>query len=94
MPGKTRLTLRHFLRRSCRDDLSTAISGFRAKINHPVSALDHVEVVFNDDDGIARVHEALENLEQHAHVIEVQASGGFVEEKQCSSRVESRGSRA
>jgi hypothetical protein len=81
----TRLALRHLLRRSFRDDLAAAISGVRAEVNHPVRAFDDVEVVFDDEDGMAGVHEALENLKQHANVVEVQAGGGFVEEKQSSS---------
>ena len=82
LSGMTRLALRHFLRCAAGNDLPAAIAGFRAEVNHPVRAFDHVKVVFDDDDGMARVHEALENLEQHAHVVEVQAGGGFVEEKQ------------
>jgi len=35
---------------------------------------------------MTRVHEPLENFHQHAHVVEMQAGGGFVEQKQRSSR--------
>ena len=44
------------------------------------SALDDVEVVFDDDDGVAVVGEAVQDLEEVADVGEVQAGGGFVED--------------
>ena len=72
-------TLCNCFRGAARNNLTAAISGFRAEVNHPVSAFDDVEVVFDDDDGMARVHEALENPDQHADVVEVQTGGGFVE---------------
>ena len=40
------------------------------------------------------IDEALKDLEQHPHIIEVQSGGGFVEEEQGRSRVEGRGSSA
>ena len=78
----TRLALRDFFRRAARNNLPALIASIWAEINHPIRAFDDVEVVFNDEDGMTRIHEALENLEQHAHVIEVQAGGGFVEQEQ------------
>jgi hypothetical protein len=50
--------------------------------------------MLDDDHGMPTVHEALKNFQQHAHVVEVQAGGGFVEEEKSSSRVEGRGARA
>ena len=94
LTGVTCLAIRHVFWRSLGNNLSAAIAGFRAEINQPVGTLDDVEVVFNDNDGMARIHEALENLQQHAHVVEVQAGGGFVEKKQSRSRDEGRETRA
>jgi hypothetical protein len=65
-----------------RHDFTALITGVGTEINNPVGGFDDVEVVLNDDDGMTGIHEALENLEQHAHVIEVQAGGGLVEEKE------------
>ena len=69
-----------FRRASC-DDFAAPIAGFRAEVNHPIGALDHVEVVLDNNDGMAGVHKALENFQQHANVVEVQAGSGFVEKK-------------
>ena len=75
----TGLTLRNFLRRSDNDDLSAAVASFRAEVNHPIGTFDDIEIVLDNNNGMAGVDEALENLQQHAHVVEVQASRGFVE---------------
>ena len=41
--------------------------------------LDYVGVVLDDQDGVAQVGEAVQDLEQFFNVVEVQAGGGFVE---------------
>jgi hypothetical protein len=68
-------------RRSLGDNSPAVIACVRPKVNHPISRLDHVEIVLDDPHGMARVHQPLKNLEQHADVVEVQAGGGFVEKK-------------
>ena len=45
-----------------------------------VGALYYVEVVFDDDDGVASVDEALEHLEEFVDIGEMEAGGGFVED--------------
>src|SRR6185437_8086012 len=40
----------------------------------------HVEVVLDDDDGVAEVGEAVEDFEEAAHVVEVEAGGGLVKQ--------------
>ena len=70
------------LRRALSNNLSTPVSGFRAEINHPIRAFDDVKVVLDDDDRMAGIHESLEDFEENADVVEVQAGSGFVEEEQ------------
>ena len=50
-----------------------------AHVDDPVGGLDDVEVVLDDDDGVALVDQALEHVEQLADVLEVQAGGRLVE---------------
>ena len=40
-----------------------------------------VEVVFNDDDGVAALDEGVERGEQTVHVVVVESGGGLVEDK-------------
>ena len=54
-----------------------------AQIDDPVGGLDHVEIVLDDDHGIAFVYQSLQHEQQFAHVLEVQARGRFVEDIHC-----------
>ncbi len=47
---------------------------------NPVGVADHVQVVLDDDDRVAQIGEAVQHFEQLAHVVEVQAGGGLVEQ--------------
>jgi hypothetical protein len=48
--------------RALRHDLAAIIAGFRAEIDDPIGALDDVEVVLDDEHGVAGIDEALENF--------------------------------
>ena len=45
-----------------------------------VGGLDHLEVVLDDDHGVSVVHESVQNSEELADVLEMQACGGLVED--------------
>ncbi len=45
-----------------------------------VGALDDVQVVLDDDDRVARIHQLLQHLDQAVHIRNVQAGGGLVED--------------
>ena len=55
-------------------------AAFGAQVDDVVGDLDDVEVVLDDDDGVALVDEELEDVQQAVDVGEVQAGGGFVED--------------
>ena len=62
------------------DEFAAGVAAFGSEVNDPVGGFDDVEVVFDDDDGVAGVGEALEDLDELAGVGEVEAGGGFVED--------------
>src|ERR1700722_8288101 len=62
------------------DDAATALAAPRAHVEDVVGVADDVEIVLDDDHTVAEVGEAVQNLEQLAHVVEVEAGGGLVEE--------------
>src|ERR1017187_8230491 len=62
------------------DDAAAFFSAFGAEIEDPVRVADHVHIVLDDDDGIAEVGQAMENVEQFADVVEMPSGGGFVEQ--------------
>ena len=75
-------TRRHLFWCTGNDELPTTLTRVGAKVDHPVGAFNNVKVVFDDDDAMTDVHQALEDLEQHAHVVEVQAGRGFIKKEE------------
>ena len=71
--------LRNLLRRADTDNFSAVISCFRSQIDNPIGGLNHFEVVLDHDDRMTAVDEALENLQKHRDVVEMQTGGRFVE---------------
>ena len=65
-----------------RDDFAAFIAGIGAQVNHPISGFDDVQVVLDDEHRMSGVHEPLKDRKQHAHIVEVQASGRLVEQKE------------
>lgn len=62
------------------DDLAALVSGFRSEVDDPVGGFDNVEIVFDDDDADAFFDQALEDGQEQADVVEVEAGGWFVED--------------
>ena len=62
------------------DDLSAAVASAGAEVDEPVGALDEVEVVLDEDDGVAGVDEAVEDAQEVGAVLEGQAGRRLVED--------------
>src|ERR1035437_1299828 len=77
------IRFRHFgnlFRGAFGDDAPAAVAALRAKIDHPVGAPDHFEVVLDDQDAAAGAQEALTGDQQFRAVVKMQAGGGVVED--------------
>ncbi len=64
------------------DDFAASVAAFRAEVDDPVGGLDDVEVVFDDDDGVAAVAQPMQDFQQQFDVVEVQAGRRLVEQVQ------------
>lgn len=62
------------------DDFAAGVSGFGADVEDPVGFGGDGHVVFDDDDGVAFVDEAVEDIDEAADVFVVEADGGFLDE--------------
>src|SRR5580704_16931226 len=62
------------------DDVAAAGAAVGAEVDDVVGGLDDVEVVLDDDDGVAAVDEPAQDAQQFADVFEVQAGGGLVQD--------------
>src|SRR6059036_3926145 len=67
-------------RRAFGDDLTTLIAALRAEVDDPVGRLDDVEMVLDDEHGVARVHEPVQHPHELFHVVEVKAGRRLVED--------------
>ena len=72
------------------DDVAAVFASIGSEVDDPVCAFDDVEIVFYDEDGVAAVNEAVEDFDEDADVVKVQARGGFVEEVKRFARGGSR----
>ena len=61
------------------NNLPALVARVGAEVYDPIGGFDDFEVVLDDEHGVAGVHQPLEDFEQHAHVVEVQAGGRLVE---------------
>ena len=77
--------LGNLLGRALRDDAAAAFAAFGAEVDDPVGLLDYVEVVLDDEDGVAEVGEAVQDVEEFFYVVEVQAGGGLVQNVQSAA---------
>jgi len=66
--------------RAGRDDLAASIAAFRAKVDEPVGGFDHVEVVFDDDEGRAGFEKLAEGGKELGDIVEMKAGRRFVED--------------
>ncbi len=60
-------------------DLAASGAAFGAEVENPVGGFDDVGVVLDDENGIAEVGEAVQDVEELADVVEVEAGSGLVE---------------
>lgn len=82
-------TLGDFLGSTLSNDGTAAMPAFGTQIDHVVSALDHIEVVLDHDNGVSCVDQALEHFEKLADVVEMQACRRFVKDIHRTARLPS-----
>ena len=73
---------RDFLRRAGRDDQPAARAGLRAEIDDVVRALDHLEIVLDDEQAVPLLDQPVEDAHEQRDVVEMQAGRRLVEDEQ------------
>ena len=61
-------------------NFSAGVAAFGAQVDHVVGGLDHIEVVLDQDHGVARVHQPVQRLQQALDIGQVQPGGRLVED--------------
>src|SRR5437016_5005966 len=70
----------NMLRGSLRDHAPAPVAGSRSHLDHPVGSLDDVEMVLDDEHGVAGVDQPVEHAAQRSDVVEVQPGRRLVED--------------
>ena len=86
MPGVRPTALSDGLRRARHNHFATAGAAFGPDVNDPVSCFDHVQIVLDDQHGVAGFDKVLQNVQQQLNVGKMQTGGRFVQQVQCLSR--------
>src|SRR3989441_6460484 len=68
------------------DHAATLVPALGPEVDDPVGRLDDVDVVLDDDHGIALVHELVEDFQEPSDVGEVQPRGGLVQDVERPAR--------
>jgi hypothetical protein len=71
-----------FLGCSGGNNLPALVACVGAEVYDPIGGFHDLQVVLDDEHRVAGVHQALEDFEQHADIVKVQAGGRFVEEEE------------
>eukprot|EP01034_Spumella_vulgaris_P001037 gene1037-1380_t len=78
---------RQFFGRAHAHHGAPARTTLRPHVDEPIGGFDHVQVVFDDDDGVARVAQLVQHLQQQVDVGKVQAGGGLVQDVERAARI-------
>lgn len=78
--GVRLLATAHLLRRAGHQDAAATGAPFRPQIDDPVGGLDDVQIVLDDDYGVAAIPQLVQHLEQLLDVVEVQPRGRLVQD--------------
>src|SRR5258706_13030225 len=66
--------------RALGDDAAAAFATFGSEVDDPVGLLDDVEMVLDDEHGVAEIDEALQDVEKLSNVVKVQARRRFIKD--------------
>ena len=69
----------HFLGRAAGDQFPPLMSPFRAQVDDVVGRFDHIEIVFDDDDGMTFFDQQVQALKQPIDVGKVKPGRRLVE---------------
>jgi hypothetical protein len=68
-----------FFRRSRRNYLPTTFTAIRPKVNDPITGLHDIEVMFNDDHGVAFVSKLVQDIDEFGDIAKRETSRWFIE---------------
>ena len=65
-----------------RDHATARFATLRSEVDDPIGGVDHIEIMFDDQDASAILDQPLEGIQQFVDVVEMQSGGRLVEDEQ------------
>ena len=78
--GESFLAAGHLFGGAGGEDISAAATALGSHVDDVIGEFDDVEIVLDDDDGVAAVYQSLQYVHQDTDVFEMQTGGRFVED--------------
>lgn len=72
--------IEQLVREALKEDMATCLTAVGADFDEVIGIGDDIEMVFDDDDGVAEVDQLVEELEEALAIVQMQADGGFFEQ--------------
>ncbi len=69
----------HGARRSLEEDPAALVAATRTELNGVVTGFQHLQIVFDEEDGVALLYHAVKELQDTVDIVEMQAVRGFVQ---------------
>ena len=80
MPGVAARVRRNGFGRALRHHHAATRAAFGPHVDHPVRGLDDIQVMFDDDDGVALIDKCLEDLQQFTDIVKMEPRRGFIQD--------------
>ena len=80
-PRDRPLILRHRFGSSLEDDVAAHRAAAGTELDEPVAGFQHLDVVLDEEDGVARLHHRVEEVEDALDVARVETVGGLVHDE-------------
>ena len=77
--------LRESFGRAGTDESPPALPAFGSKIDQPVRGFDDIEVVFDHNDRVTLIPQAMQHPQQLADIVKMKPGGGFIQNIECSA---------
>src|SRR6266481_7675887 len=86
LPGKTRFATGDVFGPALGHDLPALRATLRTEINSPIGGFDHLEIMFDHQQGVARSAELEQHFEELRHIVEMQPGRRLVENVERAAR--------
>ena len=68
-------------------DYATTLTTLRTEVDNPICNTYHIEVVLDDDGRITTVNQAVDDIQQLAYILEMEARSRLIKDVECATRI-------